>query len=306
MNITRPAILQQFSPKLCFGLTGSDIDIRNLDLPQLKHMAIECAKLGGPTGLANLSKIQAVIAKTVFHVSKDLSQDMEVCSFDGDFRYEYFPAKSGVILWEDGSLPSVAYTVENSTDGGVGCCFTVDAIAGWGTPETTSHVFSFPLDKWKDILSGRASIGHIASVLPHLDKPLTDDENAGMAYLIRLLAKVFTFAANDYERVEQLKVVSREEKKKIGIHPKHDYGIKAVSVRYLPRILAERDAQAAEVLREAESTNRKFLGRAGYVRLYSHERYTKMRGKTQYIWPIPAPEGYKVVYKIRKPSPNVS
>lgn len=240
--------------------------------------------------------------ETTYVVAQSLSMDMEASKFDGDFLVEYFPSPSGFIVWQDPTLPQLAYTlvpVKESLEPGV--ILVVDSKRNWGTPKTESHCYSFPLSKWKGLLSGDCVVGHLQGMLPDLDHELTDDEESGMIYLARLLAKVLTFAALDHTRIGKTKLVTRNERKEVGIHPKRDPGYATTLIRYLPHVHVERAAQHLEYVRENEKSEHRFLGRIGYVRTYQHERYVNMRGKTQYIWPIPAPTGYKVEYRIRKP-----
>lgn len=283
-----------FSPRPCFQC--DEVDMQKVSREVLRDFREKCGDIPGPTGLGNWCKASALLAGAYFQVAKEVSTDMEVCRFEAAIDRDSFPAEAGTVCWEDPSLPAMTFSTDAK-----GVCLAIDNIEGWGTQFTCTHVLSFPYEKASNVLSGER-LPYIGGPMPS-DAPLSEEESEGMLYMVRLLFRVIAFAT-DKSRLAVAPCQTRNEKKAIGIHPKHDSFKFAASIRYLPHVRVEREREEAEVKADSERRNYTFKGRAGFVRWYKHERYVNMRGKSQVIWPIPAPEGYKVIYKIRKPYSN--
>ena len=60
-------------------------------------------------------------------------------------------------------------------------------------------------------------------------------------------------------------------------------------IEYLPRHFVER-LQAAET-EEAKGKTHKFNGRRGHWRRFRSEKFTNLKGKKKFIYPIPGPDG---------------
>jgi len=284
------------------GFRAGDVDLRLLQKHQLEHVS-ECAvSLGGASGLCSHVKTRLVLHKTYYRISEELSRDMEVCSFDLPPTEAMFPSESGYVRFEDPTLPAVGFLLGITRNRDPGIAVICDAKAAWQTADQVIHCYSFPFSDWNRVIVGDYELVQPKGLVPELDQQLSPEDKAAMEYMIRILLRVFCFASTDRSRVESIKAETREERKQIGIHPKHDLKGHAVSIRYLPSVGSERFDQKTEAIEESRRQNHVFKGRRGFVRTYRNVRFTQMLGKTQYIWPIPAPEGYSVNYIVRKPA----
>jgi hypothetical protein len=114
-------------------------------------------------------------------------------------------------------------------------------------------------------------------------------------YLVRLAFMVMAYASIPAHKPKP--VLSRQEAKELGIHPKHIHG-PIVSVRHLPKVIRDETSGGPA---ETTGREREFKGRAGVLRYYKDDRYVNVRGTWQLLPPIVPPEGVKVIYRIRKP-----
>lgn len=115
--------------------------------------------------------------------------------------------------------------------------------------------------------------------------PMPEDENEQLQELGLLLYKVLLFAGSEGHtiRVTHDKP-TRKQGGKAGFKnrprtPRH-------IVEYLPHHHVEKRKQARE-----EGKKHEFRGRRGHFRVYKAQRYKQMRGKRQFIYPVPGPDG---------------
>lgn len=122
--------------------------------------------------------------------------------------------------------------------------------------------------------------------IPHRGDVETDKLEIAALHEMALLAfKVLMFAG--VPRFKARKTQDPPTKKEGGkpgfMHrPKTDRYI----VQYLPRQIQEKRHEA-----EIAGKSHTFKGRLGHLRTYKSDRYTYKKGQTDYMWPIPDPNG---------------
>ena len=119
-----------------------------------------------------------------------------------------------------------------------------------------------------------------------MDTDLDPQERDEMVRLAMIAFKVLLFASS--EGCAPRKTTEQPTKKQGGKagfknRPKRP----RVIVEYLPRHRKERKDQASEVTGKTHEFN----GRRGHWRVYKSERYVQMKGKRQFIYPVPDKNG---------------
>lgn len=119
-----------------------------------------------------------------------------------------------------------------------------------------------------------------------MDTDLDPQERDEMVRLAMIAFKVLLFASS--EGCAPRKTTEQPTKKQGGKagfknRPKRP----RVIIEYLPRHRKERKDQASEITGKTHEFN----GRRGHWRVYKSERYVQMKGKRQFIYPVPDKNG---------------
>ena len=244
-------------------------------------------------------------------VSRQVSDDLLASHADPpDFADIVWPSDSLEVYFEDEDLCTILLTDETNNQLFKWCCevgqtqfvtlneFTpLVHVLTEDIPKTGS-AFSFAAFKTEDVK--RFCAGDLK--LP--GEGLAEEEDAALRFMVGLSLKVLLLAGVEGFRPERtLEQPSKREGGKAGFkgRPKRPRFV----VKYLPRHLEERRRQAAEAQRDAAKRGKVFRGRNGHLRTYRADRYVHMKGKSQFIFPVPGPDGrlpkrqFRVV---RKPS----
>ncbi len=126
--------------------------------------------------------------------------------------------------------------------------------------------------------------------MPVADMELDDQEDAAVRFMASLACKVLMLASIPKFRPQPTwDQPTKKEGGKAGHlnRPK----LPRYVVKYLPEHLQERAAHARKVRQEAEAAGKVFRGRNGHMRKYRDDRYVNMKGKQQFIFPVPGPDG---------------
>lgn len=302
LTINRPKELSELSRYHSFmvpvtGKWPERADVRSMSARDLVKMVQYCGRRMGngkdtSADEAILSLIRWVSDGSRLVVDRDLSRDLEVSSVTGDLSGLAWPSNDLLITFQDEDLPELLLT--KSRQAGEPCYqFSVSM-------RSTSGVMGvkFTAGTWRSYVDGED-----AEQTERDDGRDWAEENlatmnkykGAVRYLICLCAKVLAYAS--VPRHMPVKLLSKAEKKAAGIHPNQQTNAPTLLYRRLPRIVRD---PIEETTSTGDGQSHKFMGRAGHLRLYSHERYKEMKGQWQWIPPIPPPEGIQVIYKVRK------
>jgi hypothetical protein len=208
----------------------------------------------------------------------------------GELKQLVWPATCLEMRFNDPALPAIIAcpTAGQTLQGEKAYAFLMSG------KDWSAQTLALPESKWKVWIEGQEnpSMDHFVAG----DQDLNKDEELAMKYMVTLAIKVIAYAS--VPKHAPIQVKTREERKSVGIHPKHfeSRGEKVLAVRYLPRIIRDEKPEEGE----SSNTQRRFMGRAGHIRFYSSDFYKNVKGQWQWIAPIPPPEGIKVIYRIRQ------
>jgi hypothetical protein len=301
--IERPSFLSQMSRETNYRY--EDFDISKASPHILRETVRHCQEesLGGPTAIGNYLKASQCLDGAILAVDQRVSRDLEISTVAGDLSRLAFPAAQMEVRFADPDLPAILLCrIDNTSvihkgmkmeDGmtlaNKGILFSADTKSG------ATLTLALPDTLWPQYVSGQWS----EDMRPKIsqDMVMEDEEAACMKYLALLAVKVLAYASCSH--LAPTLVTTKAEKKAAGIHPKHVLPHqKTFVVRYLPHVIREKP-EIAEA-HEPSGKTRRFMGRAGRVVFYEHERYTRMRGVWQWQAPIAPPDGVRIIYRVRK------
>lgn len=301
--IERPALIQRAKHLLRWSYNYGDGKELNLkELTPLAHsmLAEKGAQLNGPTGMNSYAKSMHCMHGVQLSVDLQVSQDMERSTIACKVKDIPMLAESTEIVFADPSLPSVLIVKAQGKFVEDGLIFVIDEKDDPGCVTQTSWVLALPLDRLDRLLEGNVRIGHMTPTHP-TDGNMEPGEDETMRYMSLLCLKSLAFA--QIPQFKPVAVRTHAERKAAGLlagdaqRPVRP----AFVVRYLPRIIEEREKQAAS----PTGKTHRFLGRAGHIRHFTSEKFTKARGTWKYIAPTPAPDGVKVKYVVRHVQPTL-
>ncbi len=122
---------------------------------------------------------------------------------------------------------------------------------------------------------------------------MTEEEHDVMRRLVLMAIKVMYFASHSHYTEPTRKQLRKGGKDGVKNRPKRP----SKRVEYLPRFRAQAQDDA-----QAEEGKKRFLGRRGVFRVLRSPKFTRKRGQTIYVPPIPNPETGeypKKVFKVR-------
>lgn len=260
----------------------------------------------GPDSPAFQVRMRRAYFKAGAHVvvDREVSARLEVASASFGLFDVPLLADAMLVSWEDAKLPE-AFVF--SWEEGIALSLSskhpaaIERTNAWVKAKTGKDVNMFVTPKF----TGFPSLIYVKRSVLHRDIPLEKirenatfamapeaAERTGLLYLLGLVLKVLAYAAIPIHKPKQL--VTRAEVKAAGVHPNR-WHRPVQRVVYVPRVIS---SAAKEKIGEGIGESQ-FLGRAGHIRYYSHERYVNLRGKWQWMPPIEPPAGIKTVYVVR-------
>ena len=296
IQIVRPAIIGDLRREI--NWIYDNYDLRDAPVKALFETIRLTESLKGPTAVGNYIKANQILSGNVLlFVDERVSRELEISKVTVNLSSLIYPSEAMEVRFADSGLPAILLsrvekgkiTKDGNEFGDSGIVFACDKKDG------ATLTLSLPDSLWADYVAGQFN-EHMSAFVP-FDQEMENEEGEAMRYMTMLAIKVLAYSSIPQFGPKLLS--TKAEKKSVGIHPKHIISTQKVfSIRYLPRVVREKE-QSESI---SGDKTRRFLGRAGTLRHYEDERYTNMRGKIQWIPPISAPEGIKVIYKIRKPS----
>lgn len=292
LTINRPAGLDLAQRHLNFIAKPAG-DIRNISRVSLEKIVDGMVKNydGSWTHDATLAFFDYARRGCQLVVEKALSRDLETSKVSGSLDSLIWPSEALHIVFEDETLPSIlVHKRDNIYHSGrplsSGVCVVIRMKDGSDSGILLGNA------EWENYCNGPLS----SEVAPSIgEMELSSTEESAIRYMVVLAAKVLAYAS--IPRHVPVRLTTHEEKKKAGVHPRQQTFATTLLYRHLPRIVRD---PVEETEGGSDGSTHRFMGRAGHLRLYSHERYKEMKGQWQWIPPIPPPEGIQVVYKVRK------
>lgn len=246
-------------------------------------------------GLALLDLLQYFKTGARVVVDSQLSRDLECSVAVGSIRDLIWPSDPLLFTFQDAELPeALALKVRYTTRAEI--CFTLYVMSSH--EDRRFRAIEVNDGIWSDVISGDALAN--GDLVESIDRgsgggEFDQGDREVVIYMASLVAKVLAYAS--IPQHVTVKLTTRAEKKKAGIHPRHQTSAPTLLLRHLPRVIKDTDMTPAT---GSIGDAHRFMGRAGHLRHYQAERYKAMKGQWQWIPPIPPPEGIKVVYKVRK------
>jgi len=243
-------------------------------------------------------------------VDQSVSNDLEMTDMDMLTMEEVpFPSSSIEFYFEDPSIPTVlAYRgtlIEMTEKLGItdlkwaknpnndGSVSDVESVNFWVEKKNWKGGMAFRAraHNWNEMMKAEAGadIERLAGSVQW-----TDEEWLYLRNLYRMCIKVLAYASVPHlSKKVTKKGLPRQGKPGVKGRPNNNI----FRVVYLPEI-HKGSSPAGNNERKHD-----FKGRRGFIRTYRNDRYVNMKGKIQYIPPVPGPNGEipRSVYKVRKP-----
>lgn len=246
-------------------------------------------------------------AGTQMHVSKQVSDDLMASDFSETSRFEDVPWVSPVVelYFEDPLLPTIL--LMKSTPEQLQKWFPqiavdlqapeyITALMQEGSDMLTGKFLSLQLKP--DMYESFLDKGETENMrMGLLSSSLSEQDNFAMAFMLNLAAKVFAFASipNFKPAAITRKQMKYGGKPDVKGRPQRP----AFRVDYLPKVVY------APAHATTEPHQRTFLGRRGFIRWYSAERFVNLKGTWTFIQPVKNPLTGKYpernLIKVRKP-----
>lgn len=255
-------------------------------------------------------------------VAADVSRDLLAADVSNpDFGSLKWPALSMEVFFEDPSLPTFLVQLgsqaqrnnafaeetfgnmagefesllpEQGPDGRSGDAPYV--LLHFQTKENRATECPFDIEEMNRLAAGDlgATIDHFEEIFPGQDSRNVVHTDAALA---SMLFKILLFANSvGHAPVELHEKPTRAQGGCPGFKGRPN--TKRLKIRYLPEQLVERRKQAAE-----SNATGSFNGRRGHWRTYKDSRFVNKQGRTEFIYPVPGPDGTfpAVRFVVRKP-----
>jgi hypothetical protein len=241
--IERPEFVKQMRREIHWIEGG--FDLREAPKDILRKTIATCFAIGGgPTAIGNFLLANQLLNGSLVIVDEKVSRDLEVSSVIGSLENLAWPAECMEMRFRD-DLPAIIVCPSSghSQDGEPVIAFGASSKPDASTPEGSDGAFltlALPLSQWQAYVNGDVGDFPMSRVLSE-DLDMNQAEGLGMKYMALLAMKVIAYSSVPAHK--PVPVVSREEKKKAGLHPKHQHPSVKVKptfvIRYLPRIIRE-------------------------------------------------------------------